>query len=44
MIKNLAEILEKHKKWLDGEKDGERADLLGAAMRMAQTLIVRVFL
>lgn len=26
----LAKILEKHKKWIDGDPDGERADLSGA--------------
>ena len=31
MIKEqLNEVLEKHKKWLNGEPDGERADLYGA--------------
>lgn len=35
VIENLIEILEKHKKWLKNEKDGERADLSGADLRWA---------
>ena len=31
----LREILEKHKMWLNDEKDGERADLSGAELRGA---------
>ena len=31
----LKEIIEKHKKWLDNEKDGEKADLQGADLRSA---------
>ena len=31
----LNDILEKHKKWLDGEEDGERANLRGANLRGA---------
>ena len=31
----LNDILEKHKKWLDGEEGGERADLRGADLRGA---------
>ena len=33
--KKLKEIIEKHKKWLDNEKDGEKADLQGADLRSA---------
>ena len=29
-VNQLKEILEKHEKWVNGEKDGERADLDGA--------------
>ena len=29
------EILEKHKKWLSGDKEGERADLSGADLSEA---------
>src|ERR1700723_1951499 len=35
MLKNLQEILEKHKKWVNGEEGGERADLSGADLRRA---------
>ena len=35
MIENLKEILEKHRKWLYGDEDGERADLYGADLREA---------
>ena len=31
----LKEIIEKHKKWLDNEKDGEKANLQGADLRSA---------
>ena len=31
----LKEIIEKHKKWLNYEKDGEKADLQGADLRNA---------
>lgn len=31
----LNEILEKHRKWVNGEDDGERADLRGADLRRA---------
>lgn len=31
----LKEIIEKHKKWLNYEKDGEKADLQGADLRRA---------
>lgn len=31
----LALILDKHKKWLNDDPDGERADLRGAALRGA---------
>ena len=33
--KELSAILELHKKWLDGEPDGRRADLRGADLRRA---------
>lgn len=33
--KELREILEKHKKWLNGEDGGEQADLRGADLRGA---------
>lgn len=33
--KKLDEILEKHQKWLDGDPDGERADLRWANLRWA---------
>ena len=33
--KELKEILEKHKKWLNDEEGGERADLSGANLRGA---------
>ena len=31
----LNEILEKHKKWLDGDEGGEKAELRGADLRWA---------
>ena len=31
----LNDILENHKKWLDDEEDGERANLIGANLRFA---------
>ena len=34
-IKELQEILDKHKKWLNDEDGGERADLRGADLRGA---------
>lgn len=34
----LAKILEKHKKWLDGDPDGERADLSDADLSWADLL------
>jgi len=32
---DLKRVLENHRKWLNGEEDGERADLLGADLREA---------
>ena len=32
---NIHEVLEKHKKWLNGEEGGQRADLRGAYLRGA---------
>lgn len=33
--KELSEILEKHKKWLNGEDGGEKADLRGANLDLS---------
>ena len=35
-VNQLKEILEKHEKWVNGEKDGERADLDGANLSGAK--------
>lgn len=35
MNKKIKDILKKHKDWLEGESDGERADLRGANLRFA---------
>ena len=34
-ITNLEEVLEKHRKWINGGRDGKRADLYGANLRGA---------
>lgn len=35
MNEKIKNILKKHKDWLEGESDGERADLRGADLRDA---------
>ncbi|WP_218975500.1 pentapeptide repeat-containing protein [Peptoniphilus catoniae] len=36
--KELNEILEKHKKWLNGDQNGERANLSNADLRRANLI------
>ena len=38
----LAKILEKHKKWLDGDPDGERADLSDADLSLANLSMAEI--
>ena len=38
MIENIKEILEKHKKWINNDSDGEMADLQGVNLQNADLL------